>query len=314
MTGAIAGRPALAEGMDAYVALFTAPRAAGGPAAARLAADLTAKGFGWRYPPGMQVATSFVVGGGHEMAVRIYHPGRDVVRPALCYFHGGGFSLGSIETYDGLAAALAEMSGAVVVSAQYRRLPESSARAAHDDCFRALLWTAEHAAILGVAPDRIGVAGDSAGAMLAVAAALAARDGEDPPLCCQALLYGVFSLDRARACYREARDPVLTCDKVQGYIDLYNRCAADDPPDYPAPLAVRDLSRLPPAIVVGAEYDPLLDEAHEFCDRLRSAGVAASLHTAERMIHGFGRAVGVSQAARRELRAFADRLEPHLHP
>lgn len=304
--------PPLAEGMDAYVTLFTAARGGGGPSAMRLASDLAARNFAWRYPPGMQVTTSFVLGAGHEMAVRIYHPGRDALRPALCYFHGGGFSLGSIDTYDGLAAALSEMSGAVLVSIQYRRLPESSARAAQEDCYRGLAWLAEHAALLGVAPERIGVAGDSAGAMLAVTTALAARDRGGPPLSCMALLYGVFSLDGARPYYRHAKDPLLTCDKVQGYIDVYNRSAESERPAYPAPIEVENLSRLPPAIILGAEYDPLLEEGREFEARLRTAGVDTSYHEAERMIHGFGRAVGVSSAARRELQAFAQRLAPYL--
>jgi acetyl esterase len=260
----------------------------------------------------MQVTTSFVLGAGHEMAVRIYHPGRDVVRPALCYFHGGGFSLGSIDTYDGLAAALSEMSGAVVVSVQYRRLPESSARAAQEDCYRALAWTAEHTSLLGIAPDRIGVAGDSAGAMLAVTSALHARDQNGPALACMALLYGVYSLDRARAYYHGARDPLLTADKVQGYIDVYNRSAESERPAYPAPVDVESLVGLPPALMMAAEFDPLLQEGQDFRARLQAVGVAVSYHEAERMIHGFGRGVGVSPAARRELQAFARRLDPYL--
>ena len=305
-------RVTLAEGMDAYVALFTAARGAGGPSAMRLASDLAARNFAWPYPRGMQVTTSFVLGAGHEMAVRIYHPGRDVIRPALCYFHGGGFSLGSVETYDGLAAALSELSGAAVVSVQYRRLPESSARAAQEDCYRALLWTAEHASLLGVAPDRIGVAGDSAGAMLAVTAALHARDKSGPTLACMALLYGVYSLDRARAYYHSAKDPLLTGDKVQGYIDVYNRSAESERPAYPAPVDVEDLSGLPPAIMMAAEFDPLLQEGEDFLNRLEAAGGGASYHEAPGMIHGFGRAVGVSPAALREMQAFARRLDPFL--
>lgn len=306
--------PVLAEGMDAYVALFTAARPAGGPSAARLAGDLAARGFSWPGPAGMSITTSFIVGDDHEMAVRIYHPGRDQTRAALCYYHGGGFSMGSIETYDGLATALSEMTGAVVVSVQYRRLPESSARAAQEDCYRALCWLAQHAGILGVDPLRIGVAGDSAGAMLAVTTALAARDRGGPALCCQALLYGVFSLDRERPAYRTAKDPVLTIDKVQGFIDLYTASAKATPPAYSAPLDTPDLSGLPPAVLIAAEYDPLLDEAEAFAKRLNAAGIGVQFRIAARMIHGFGRGVGVSPAARRELRAFSDALAPHLLP
>lgn len=310
--GATHDKAPLAEGMEAYVALFTTPRPPGAPSVMRLASDLSAKNFGWPYPPGMQVATSFILGDGHEMAVRVYHPGRAIERPALCYFHGGGFSLGSIETYDGLAAALSEMTGAVVVSVHYRRLPECSARAAQEDCYRALQWLAAHAALLGIASDRIGVAGDSAGAMLAVTTALAARDRGGPSVCCQALLYGVFSLDRTRAAYHTAKDPILTGDKVEGIIDAYLRSAEDDPPPYPAPNDVETLTGLPPAVMVGAEHDPLLEEAEEFAARLTKAGVPASITIAARMIHGFGRAVGVSPAAQRELEAFARRLDPFL--
>lgn len=300
--------------MDAYVALFTAPRPAGGASAMRLHSDLTASNFSWPYPSGMRVSTSFILGDGHEMAVRIYHPGRDIERPALVYYHGGGFSLGSIETYDGLAAALSEMTRAVVVSVQYRRLPESSVRAAQDDCYRALQWAAAHAGVLGIDAQRIGVAGDSAGAMLAVTSALAARDRGGPALVCQALLYGMFALVPGRTAYASAKDPILTEDKVDGIIEVYRKSAANDPPAYEPPLSEPNLRNLPAAILLGAEYDPLLQEAEDFAARLKDAGVDATHVTAARMIHGFGRAVGISPAAHRELEAFARRLDPYLWP
>jgi acetyl esterase len=304
--------PVLAEGMDRYVELFTASRSSGTRAAALLASDLSAQNFGWPYPPGMRVTTSFVVCEGHEIPVRIYHPGGDGALPALCYFHGGGFSMGSIESYDGLAAALSQMTGAIIVSVHYRRLPESNARAAQEDCYAALLWMFEHASLLGADVNRIGVVGDSAGAMLATITAMMARDRNGPKLCCQALLYGVLSLDRERAYYRTAKDPMLTVERVQSFIDLYNAAATNDPPAYPAPVLAPDLSNLPPAILVGAEYDPLLEETREYADRLAASGTAASLFVAPGMIHGFMRGVGVSAGARQEMAALARRLEPYL--
>jgi acetyl esterase len=308
----------LAEGIDAYIALFrTAQAPAGGPptlAGMRLAGDIAARAFQRPYPEGMHVFTTFAVGEAHELALRIYHPGRDQLRPALCYYHGGGFSMGSLESFDGLAAALSAASGAVVISVHYRRIPESSCRQAQEDCYAALLWLAEHAAALGVDPRRLGVAGDSAGAMLATTTAMMARDRGGPALCCQGLFYGVFSLDPARPYYEVGRDPVLTRDKVESYIALYRQTDAADPAAYGAPVDAADLTGLPPAVMVGAEHDLLLDEDRDYADRLRAAGVEADLHVAPGMIHGFLRAVVVSSAAQAEMDRIGLALRRRLQP
>lgn len=306
----------LAEGIDAYVEAF---RAAQGPpggtlASARLFSDMNAAAFRRTPKAALQRYTSFIVERGREIAVAILHPGRNAVRPGICYFHGGGFAFGSTESFDTVAQGLAEETGAVVVSVQYRRLPENSYRAAQEDCFAAYEWFVAHAGQIGVDARRIAVAGDSVGALFATIAAAMARDRKMPvqPVC-QLLMYGAYALTPGRPSYRRGRDPLLTAQRVEDFVRLY-LLSAEAEPFYPPPLSAPDLSLLPPAVLVAAEYDPLREESGDYADRLRAAGVAAHVSTAPGMIHGFMRALEMSPAAAREMAAAAHAVRPYLWP
>jgi acetyl esterase len=261
-------------------------------------------------PSDMKTFTTFIVREGQEIAVKVYHPGGQGRRPGMCYFHGGGFMFGSIESFDVVAAGLAEDTGAVVVSVQYRRLPENSYRSAQEDCYAAVVWLHDHADDLDVDPKRLAVAGDSVGALLATIAAVMARDRGGPQLVCQLLLYGAFAMQAGRSCYAKSRDPLLTPERVDSFIAVYHR--QKDADFYPAPLALSDLSRLPSAIIVAAEHDPLREEALEYAERLRDSGVAVDLSVASGMIHGFLRARKMSPAADRQMIELAERARAHL--
>lgn len=304
----------LPEGIDKYVAFFrTAQKGAKTLSAARLRSDMNAQAFDALPARPMQTFTTFIVLEGREIGVKIYHPGKETVRPGICYFHGGGFAFGSIETFDNLASGLAEETGAVVASVEYRRLPESRYDDAQDDCYQALLWLYEHAGDLNIDPLRIGVAGDSVGALLATTAAMQARDANGPALACQILLYGAFALQSGRPAYAQSRDPLLTGDKVEGFIKLY-RSTRDKNSPFSPPLSADDLSGLPPALILAAERDPLCDEALEYAERLTEEGVKATARTAPGMIHGFLRARAISPAAAKELTDLAARVRPYLWP
>lgn len=293
------GTPALAEGLAEYLsAVRSTP---GTPLeTSRLLADRDAHRLAYPLPAGMTVANSFVVRAGGEVPVRIYRPAGERLLPAIVYYHGGGFTTGSIESFDSFATALAEATGALVVSVQYTRLPEATPRGLVEQCHDALRWTERMADTLAIDPDRIAVAGDSAGALIAVQVAIRARDCGGPKLVCQLLAYGVFDLDEDRAAYAVARDPVLTLPLIRAVIAAYRGADARDPAPFRVPL-YSDLAGLPPAILLEAEHDAVVEEGREYAERLRAADVESHLRIAPGMCHGFLRAVRFSAPARAEM-------------
>ncbi|MFA5962554.1 MAG: alpha/beta hydrolase [Sphingomonas sp.] len=296
--------PALAEGVAEY--LNTVRGTPGTPLErSRLLADRNAHRIAYPLPAGMTVTNSFVVLAGDEVPVRIYRPAGEGPLPAIVYYHGGGFTTGSIESFDSLATALAEATGALVVSVQYARLPEATPRALVAQCHDALRWTERMSDTLAIDPDRIAVAGDSAGAFIAVQVAIRARDCGGPKLACQLLAYGVFDLDENRAAYAVARDPVLTLPLIRAVTAAYRGADARDPAPFAVPLH-SDLAGLPPAILLEAELDAVVEEGREFAERLRAAAVESQLRIAPGMCHGFLRAVRFSAPARAEMRWLGD--------
>lgn len=299
----VAGAPLLADGLADYLAAVRRPP--GTPPsleAMRLLADRDAHRIAVPRPAGMIVSNTYVAGGPIETAVRIHRPAGEGAQPAIVYLHGGGFTIGSIESYDCFATALAEATAATVISVHYARLPESTPGATLAQCADVLDWIVRMGAELGIDPTRIAVAGDSAGAFLATHLAVRLRDGGGPALACQLLCYGVYDLDAARESHAAANDPALTGPVIRAMIATYHACAARDEAPLPAPLRLDDLSGLPPAILLGAEHDPLLAEGREYAARLRAAGVAVEERVASGMCHGFLRAVRFSRPAREEMR------------
>ena len=223
-----------------------------------------------------------------EIPVRIYRPDARGLLPALVYFHGGGWVIGSIETHDGSCRELANRVGCTVVSVDYRLAPEHRHPAAAEDCFAATKWVAENAASLGVDPKRIAIGGDSAGGNLAAAVALMARDRRGPALRFQLLIYPVTDADFTRASYREnAEGYLLTTKAMEWFWDHYLPEAAQRREPYASPLRAKELAGLPPAFVITAEYDPLRDEGEAYARRLQQAGVATKLTRYHGAIHGF---------------------------
>lgn len=249
---------------------------------------------------------------GREVAVRLYRP-REGVLPAIVYLHGGGWVAGSLATHDGACAALAQDADALVASVHYRRAPESPYPAPNDDAYAALAWVAEHADALRVDPRRIGVAGDSAGAHLALGCAIEARDRRGPAIALQLLVYPVVEPAFDTASYlAHASSPTLTRDDMLWYWRQYLPAGADDGGARAIPT--RDsLSGLPPAHVVVAELDPLRDEGVALVARLAGAGGTATLAEATSLPHGFLRGAPYAAAARSAQVAIGAAARAALH-
>ncbi|MEU2389605.1 alpha/beta hydrolase [Streptomyces sp. NPDC007369] len=224
-----------------------------------------------------------------DVAVRIYRPHRAASQGgaagAIVWLHGGGFVFGDLDTEHPWAARLADGSGAVVVSVDYRRSPENRFPAALDDAYAVLNWTARHAAELGVDPARIAVGGHSAGGGLAAAVALRARDEQGPAICFQLLNQpGLDDRQQTWSARNFTDTPWFTRDKTAAAWRHY--LGSRPATAYAAPARATDLSGLPPAYVATAEFCPNRDEDIEYALRLLQAGVPVELHQWPGTFHG----------------------------
>jgi acetyl esterase/lipase len=220
---------------------------------------------------------------------RIYWP--DVTGPlaALVWFHGGGFTIGSVAESEADCRHLAVLSSSAVVSVEYRLAPEDPFPAGLEDCLAAVSWVHAHARELGIDPNRIGVGGDSAGGNLATVVARLARDAGGPPLGLQVLVYPITDMSALDTpSYVEfANGPYLTHDAMAWFRDQYLPNEKDWTNPSVSPLLLEDLAGLPPAFIVTAEIDPLRDEAEAYAHRLKDAGGRVRLRRYDGMIHGF---------------------------
>jgi acetyl esterase len=241
-----------------------------------------------------------IEGAAGPLRARHYAPGDGSGAPLLLFFHGGGFVFGDLDTHDAPCRLLCRHASAHVLAVDYRLAPEHPFPAAVEDARAALAWAHAHARGLGADPERVGVAGDSAGGNLAaVTAQLAARDGGPAPAC-QLLVYPAVDRRTSYPSLELFREGFfLTHETIDWFHRQYSGGSREGAPDPRLdPLAAKDLSGLAPALVVTAGFDPLRDEGEAYAFALQRDGSPVTLRRFESLIHGFFNMVGVSRACR----------------
>jgi acetyl esterase len=221
-----------------------------------------------------------------RIPLRLYRPAPGRL-PLLVYFHGGGWTIGDLDTHDVVCRQLAHSSGCAVLSVDYRLGPEHAFPAAVDDCVAATRWARREAAALGIDRGRIAVGGDSAGGNLAAVVAIVLRDAGEA-VAFQLLVYPATDMRALAPSHTtNGQGYLLTADSVAYYRGHY----MPDPTTWSdwraSPLLAADLARLPPALVLTAGFDPLRDEGRQYADALSAAGNRAQYVCFERQIHGF---------------------------
>ena len=250
-----------------------------------------------------------IPGPGGEIPLRVYVPEGQGPFPMLVYFHGGGWVIGSIETHDPICRTLTNAAGCITVSVDYRLAPEHTFPAAIDDAYAATEWAAANAAELGGTGSAIAVGGDSAGGNLAAVVAQMARDRDGPALAYQVLVYPITDCAFDTPSY--VADPtgyLLSKEVMAWFWDHYVPDEADRTNPLVSPLRAKDLSGLPPALLITAEFDPLRDEGEAYASRMRDAGVAVDTIRYDNMTHGFIQMGGMLEEARAALGEAASRL------
>jgi acetyl esterase len=267
--------------------------AAGGPALGTQSVAETRAAFDNMPLPRKQIELASVEdrkipGPAGAIAVRIYQPDGAGVKPVLVYLHGGGWVIGTLDSYDATCRELAQGAGCVVVAVDYRLAPEHRYPAAPEDCYAALRWVAANAASLGADARRLAVGGDSAGGNLSAVVSQMARDKGGPAIRFQLLIYPVTDADFTRRSYVDnAEGYLLTTASMRWFWDHYLPDPGQRAEPYASPLRAADLSGLPPAWVCTAEFDPLRDEGEAYAKRLQQAGVSTTLTRFDGLIHGF---------------------------
>ena len=229
-----------------------------------------------------------------SVSLRLYRPlgtAAEAVLPVLVYFHGGGWTIGDIDTHDVLCRQLANAGGCAVVSVDYRLGPEQRFPAAVEDCVAATRWVREQAKVLKLDATRIAVGGDSAGGNLAAVVCLVIRDARaagGPLPVFQLLIYPATDMRAVAPSHSSnGQGYLLTSDSIAYYRGHYINEPAQWSDWRASPLLAPSLAGLPPALVITAGYDPLRDEGRQYADALSAAGNRVQYVCFERQIHGF---------------------------
>ena len=300
--------PELAALLPQLAGLTTPPAREVGPeqARARFSSLLAAGLAGAPAVPAQDVSLADGLTG------RVYRPA-DARSATVVFLHGGGWTVGSVADYDGLARRLAARLPAVVLSVEYRRAPEHPFPAAVEDALAATRWALNHAAELGGDPGRVAVAGDSGGGNLAAVVCQQLRDDGGPQPAAQLLLYPNVARGADQPSVRAfGHLPFLTLSDMGWYTRNYVPRGTDlgDPRISPAE---GDLAGLPPALVVTAGVDPLHDSGRDYAQALRAAGTPVEWLDLPDMPHGFAHLVALAPAADAALDQVLDRAAALLH-
>ena len=242
-----------------------------------------------------------VYNGTYEVPVRLYFPSEEAMSgepvegekyPVLLFFHGGGWVTESVENYDRVCSRMAQSTGHIVMSVEYRLAPEYRFPVPLEDCYAAAKALYTGHLVLPADPDRITIIGDSAGGNLAAAVCMMARDRGDFFPKKQILIYPALN-----NCYTEdspfesvktnGTGYLLTAEKMEDYLKFYESCPEDRQNPYFAPILEKDLSHMPETLILTAEFDPLRDEGEEYGKRLKEANNYVEIHRIPDALHGY---------------------------
>jgi len=260
--------------------------------------------------PVFNIVDRAIPGPAAAIPVRIYTPEVNKILPLLVYFHGGGWVLGNLDSMDSFCRTLAGDGECIVVSVDYRLAPEHKFPAAVEDAYAATTWVASNASTLNGDPTRLAVGGDSAGGNLAAVVTLLARDRGQPFLVWQLLLYPSLQYGAETESYQQYGDGQfgLSQEEMTWFWQHYLNHPTEGRNPLVSPLLAPDLSGLPPAHIITAEYDILRDEAEAYAMRLKQAGIPVHLQRYDGAIHTFIELSSKVDVSRRAIADITSRL------
>lgn len=246
-----------------------------------------------------EISERTIPGPDGDIPIRIYHPATQGPHSLIMLFHGGGWVIGGLDTEDSTSRGLVNRVNAVLVSVDYRLAPETRFPGAVEDCYQATIWAAEHEDELCADASNLATAGTSAGGNLSAVVSQVARDRGGPAIKHQVLFCPVIDYNFDRPSYScNAEGYGLTRDGMIWFWDQYIDQDGNGHNPYASPIRAESLKGLPDATVIAAEYDPLLDEAADYANALRAAGVDVTYTEYPGMTHGFNGSFGLIDAAR----------------
>ena len=258
--------------------------------------------------PLAQLQNRFIPGPTADLPIRIYRPTLRANQSVIIYFHGGGWVLNFLDIYDASLSRLANQSGVTVISVNYQKAPEHPFPTPFDDCYATLLWVANNAEVLSINRNRIFVAGDSAGANLAAAVAIKARDNEIT-LAGQLLIYPCVDRDFTTDSYKKlATGYGLSTTAMKWFWEQYLQGDAHDANPYAVPMSAHSFSKLAPAVIITAEFYPLLSDSEKYAAALSSADVPVYYQKFDGMIHGFLTNMAITPVATLAIDWLAEKL------
>ena len=245
-----------------------------------------------------EVIHRFIPGPTSDLPIRIYRPIKGAVLPAVVFFHGGGWVLNNLDSYEQALRSIANKGQFVVIAVNYQKAPELPFPIPFDDCYSTLIWVEQNAEKLGVNSNQIGVGGDSAGANLAAGVAIKARDTGDVNLAFQLLIYPCNDSEmKYDSAYNNAVGYGLSTQAMEWFWEQYLSKKSDAKNPYAVPASAKDFRGLAPAIITTAEFDPLLDDGYNYADLLRKSGVPTVYREYEGVIHGYFTLAGITTEA-----------------
>jgi len=259
--------------------------------------------------PVQEIVNRYIPGPTADLPIRIYRPTTSTNAPAIIYFHGGGWVLNFLDIYEASLARLANQSGATIISVNYQKAPEHPFPIPFDDCYATLLWAIANSKDLKIDPNHIGVAGDSAGANLASGVAIKARDN-NIALAFQLLIYPCNGRDFTTDSYIEnATGYGLSTQAMQWFWDQYLQGDHHDDNPYAVPMKATSFKEIAPAVVLTAQYDPLLSDGEKYAELLKRDGVEVIYTEYPGMIHGFFTNMAVTPTAREAIDSAAAEIK-----